>query len=151
MNQLHVEVSKVIEARPEEVYAVFADYRISHPAILPKPYFTELIVKEGGKGAGTNVDVHMNIYGTKRVFHQMVSEPEPGRVLVETDAEAGVITTFTVDPIDGGRQSQVTITTISRTSPGMQGLVEKLFQPFVMQRIYREELGLLAEYFRHGL
>jgi len=151
MNQLHVEVSEVIEARPEEVYAVFADYRMSHPAILPKPYFAKLIVKEGGKGAGTNVDVHMIIYGMKRVFHQMVSEPEPGRVLVETDAGAGVITTFTVDPIDSGRQSQVTITTISRTSPGLQGLIEKMFQPFVLRRIYKEELRLLADYFQHGL
>ena len=41
-NTVHTEVSAVIDAPPAEVYAVFADYRGSHPQVLPKPYFGEL-------------------------------------------------------------------------------------------------------------
>ncbi len=59
MNQIHAEASAVIEARPEKVYAILSDYRVSHPAILPKQYFTEVAVEQGGQGAGTIVRAHM--------------------------------------------------------------------------------------------
>ena len=63
MSTIHVEVSDVIKARPEQVYAVLSDYRMGHPAILPKPYFTSLTVDEGGQGAGTRIQVHMKVLG----------------------------------------------------------------------------------------
>ena len=52
MNQIHVEVSDVIEAHAEKIYGILADYREGHPAILPKPYFTEVKVEQGGQGIG---------------------------------------------------------------------------------------------------
>jgi hypothetical protein len=148
MNQIHVESSKVIEARPEKVYAILSDYHVSHPAILPKPYFTELTVEKGGQGAGTIIHVGMNVMGVKRAYRQVISEPEPGRVLVESDAAAGVTSSFTVDPFNGGQHSRVTIATDAATKPGLLGWMERLFNPFVMRRIYKEELQLLAEYAR---
>jgi len=151
MNQLRIEISKVIKASPVDVYSVMSDYQVGHPAILPKPYFSKLVVVQGGKGEGTIIEVHMDVLGAKRVFHQVVSEPEPGRVLVETDAEAGVTTSFTVDPIGDGNQSQVTIATDIRLSPGVRGIFERLFNPWIIHRIYKQELELLAEYVRHGL
>jgi hypothetical protein len=151
LNQLWIEVSATIEANPADVYAVLADYRDSHPAILPKPYFSKLEVCQGGQGAGTVVEVYMDVYGRKQVFRQVISEPEPGRRLVESDDAKGVTTTFTVDPINGSHQSFVTITTTSRTSPGFQGLLERFFLPVILRRIYRQLLGMLAEYVRHGL
>ena len=45
----------------------------------------------------------MQVLGVERVYREVVSEPEPGRVLAETDADAGVTTTFTVDALDGGK------------------------------------------------
>ena len=39
-NWIHAEASMVIDARPEEIYAVVSDYRVGHPAILPRQYFT---------------------------------------------------------------------------------------------------------------
>src|SRR5512143_2860704 len=115
MNQIHVEASKVIEARPEKVYAILADYRVSHPAILPKPYFTALVVEQGGQGAGTVARAQMKVMGTQMTYHLIVSEPQPGRLLKEVDAAAGVSTTFTVDPLDGGQRSRVTIATDAAT------------------------------------
>ncbi len=102
MSTIHVEVSDVIKARPEQVYAVLSDYRTGHPAILPKPYFTSLTVDEGGQGAGTRIQVHMKVLGAERHYQFVIREPEPGRVLVESDEAAGVTTTFTVEPLDGG-------------------------------------------------
>jgi hypothetical protein len=151
MSLLHIELSAVIDASPAEVYAVLSDYRNSHPGILPKKYFSKLVVERGGRGEGTLIEVHMHVGGTKRVFHQIVSEPEPGRVLVETDLDAGVTTTFTVDRQDQDSQSRVTITIEGCISPGLQGFMEKFFQPSMIQSLYQEELELLANYVSHGL
>jgi hypothetical protein len=139
MNQIHAEVSKVIEAPPEAVYAVIADYNESHPAILPKHVFSGLVVEQGGVGAGTVVRVTMAALGTKQELQVTVSEPEPGRVLVESGS--GLTTTFTVDPVDAGRSSQVTITADATQSPGPKGWIEKMVTPALL----RDELRLLAE------
>lgn len=149
MSQIHVEASAVINARPEKIYGVLSDYRVGHPAILPKPYFTELTVEEGGQGAGTVMRVRMKVMGVEVAYHLVVSEPEPGRVLVETDEAAGVVTTFTVEPLNGGQQSRATIATDMRASHGLRGFMEKLMNPPVTRRIYRQELQNLAEYVSH--
>lgn len=150
MGQIHTEVSDIIPARPEVVYAVLADYRVGHPAILPKPYFTELKVEQGGQGAGTIVRTRMVVMGVERMFRLTVSEPEPGRVLKEVDEQAGVVTTFTVEPLNDGQQARVTIATEARASPGLMGVMEKLMNPPFTRRIYKEELQQLAEYVRQS-
>ena len=50
MNQIRAEASGVIDARPEQVYAVLSDYREGHPAIVPERYFKELTFEEGDNG-----------------------------------------------------------------------------------------------------
>src|SRR5690606_41828658 len=98
MGQYHVEVSRVIAARPQDIYAVLADYHTTHPNILPSQYFKELTVEEGGVGAGTVFRLRMSVMGASREYRMIVSEPEPGRVMVETDSEAGGVPTFTLHP-----------------------------------------------------
>lgn len=144
MSQFHVEETAVINAPAEKVYAILADYQVGHPAILPTRYFKGVRVTAGGRGAGTTAVVDMNVFGAKVRYNLVVGEPEPGRVLMEEDAEAGVSTTFTVDPIEGGRQARVTIATTSKTGPGLRGRLEKLFNPAIMRKVYREELQQLA-------
>jgi ribosome-associated toxin RatA of RatAB toxin-antitoxin module len=146
MGLMRVESSAVIPARPEAIYAVLADYREAHPAILPKPYFTELKVEEGGQGAGTVIHVRMKVFGVESEFHQIVSEPEPGRVLAETDLNTGLTSTFTVEPLNGGGQSRVTIATEFNPRPGFMGFMERLFNPPIMRRIFNQELQNLADY-----
>ena len=140
MDKIHAHATKVIQAPPEKVYAVLANYSQSHPAILPKQVFSDLVVEQGGVGAGTVVRVTMAAPGAKQELHVTVSEPEPGRVLVESGS--GMITTFTVDPKDGGKSSQVTISTEATPSPGLQGWIEKLVTPGLLW----DELHLLAKY-----
>ena len=148
MTTYSVAVTADIAAPPAQVYAVISDYHEGHRAILPERYFEEMKVVEGGQGAGTVVSVAMKVMGTRPLFQLTVSEPEPGRVLREVDPQAGVDTTFTVEPLKGGSQSRVTIATSARTSPGLKGFIEKLINPAITRRIYREELTNLADYMR---
>ena len=148
MSTIHVEATEIINARPEAVYAVFSDYRVGHPAVLPKPYFTDLRVEQGGQGSGTIVQADMAVFGVKRSYRLTVTEPEPGRVLMETDPDAGVVTKFIVEPVSGGQQSRVTISSDSRRSAGFAGLMERLMNPPITRRIYRQELRQLADYLR---
>ncbi|HYH78990.1 MAG TPA: hypothetical protein VEX86_04315, partial [Longimicrobium sp.] len=72
------------------------------------------------------------------------TEPEPGRVLVETAPDGSVVTTFTADPLDGGR-SRMTFSTVGRTPPGIVGWIESRITKRILPRIYRDELALLAK------
>lgn len=148
MSKIRVEASRVIDARPEAVYAVIADYEVGHAAILPKPYFTRMTVEKGGRGAGTELSIDMNVFGSRMHYRQVVSEPEPGRVIAETDLDRDLETRFFIDPLEGGAKSRVTIRTEFAPSAGFAGLMERLMNPPVMRRIYNKELEQLAEYMR---
>lgn len=146
MSKTRVEVSRVVDARPDDVLDVFKDYRGGHAAILPKPYFTGMDVVAGGYGAGTELHVYMKAMGVEKHYHQLVSEPEPGRVLAETDLDVALVTTFTVDPVDGGSRTLVTLTTVYEPARGLAGWFENLMTPPFMRKIYRQELENLAVY-----
>ena len=148
MTRLHAEASALIAATPAEVYAIFSDYHHHHPAILPKQYFPKIEVEQGGQGAGTVFTVWTRALGVERIYHMVVSEPEPGRLLMEDDPKAGVTTTFRVVPASQSQQTKVTIATDWQAQAGIGGLVEKLVTPPVMRRIFRQELKNLAEYVR---
>ncbi len=84
--------------------------------------------------------------GTTREFRQVVSEPEPGRVLVEAELDGDAVTTFTVDPLGSDERCQVTIETEARVRPGLIGWMESLLAPGLLRRIYQAELDQLAAY-----
>ena len=112
MSTFQVEESLVIEARAEALYAVVADYRVGHPAILPRPFFQELTVEEGGVGAGTIVRGSVKVMGKLYPLHHRISEPEPGRILQESDLDKpGEFTRFIFQPLNGGTHTRVTIAT----------------------------------------
>src|SRR5688500_18609403 len=108
MATIRVSVEEQIHAPAEQVYRYIADYRTHHPAFLP-PAFTNFTVEEGGVGAGTIVHFDLKSGGRTRTFRQRVSEPDPGRVLVETTIDTRNSTTFTVTPEN--ETSRVRITT----------------------------------------
>lgn len=147
MNTLHAEYAEIIDAPPDVIYAIFSDYQHGHPAILPKQYFKALNVEQGGRGAGTVVSGSVKVYGTDYPFHLSVTEPEPGRVLVETDIETQQVTRFSLEPLTYGR-TRVTIASDFPVSPGFAGLMERLVKPAVTRRIYKAELEQLAGYVR---
>ena len=142
MSAIRVSASAVVDAPPGVVYSVLADYRTGHPLILPPRTFRDLTVERGGTGAGTVISFSMRVLGVTRSFRAEVTEPEPGRTLVETTVGSGEVTTFTVDPAEDGRSS-VTITT-EWTPRGLAGFVQRLLAPPMLRRIYAEELRNLA-------
>lgn len=145
MGQIQAKAVDKLDARPEDVYATIADYHEGHPSILPKKNLYDLRVEQGGQGAGTIIRFKARLLGIEQSFHHRVSEPEPGRVLVEQDIDAAqnVTTTFTVTPLDDGKRSQVEICTTMNASPGLKGLIERLVLPMANPPIYRQELKLL--------
>ena len=136
-------VSKLISSPPQVVYSIIADYHNAHPKILPKPPFVSLVVEKGGVGAGTVALVQMKVMGKIQTFHTVVSEPDPGRVLVETN-DTGYITTFTFDPHNDGKNSFVTFTT---EIPDDSSLIKKLefrLSRILLVPVYERELENLA-------
>ena len=133
--------SRVVDAPAQTIYNIIADYRSSHPAILPKPYFISLDVEEGGVGEGTIIRFQMRILGQIQTFRALITVPEPGRVLQETNMNTHVATTFTILPLGHESHTKVTI----RTELKNRGLVEGLVAKLLLQKIYARELGLLAE------
>src|SRR5678810_58918 len=104
-SNMHViSASRTIAAPPQRIYSILADYREGHPSILPRQ-FTHLTVERGGVGDGTIIQFTMGLLGRTQRFRGFVSEPEPGRVLVETYETNGVVTSFIVDPAPAPGQS----------------------------------------------
>jgi hypothetical protein len=139
-----ISATAIIPARRERVYSLLANYRDGHPRILPKQ-FSELVVEEGGIGSGTVIRFQMNLLGKKQNFRAAITEPEPGRMLVETYLDpAGAITRFTVDQGTAPADSKVTISTELPAKDGILGLIDKAFATLLLRPIYREELENLA-------
>lgn len=135
-----------IDAPPERVYMVFADYA-HHARILP-PQFRNLAIERGGVGSGTVITFEVRAFGSVRKFRAGITEPEPGRVMIETDLESGTSTVFTVDPAPGG--SQVTLATEITQKPGVRGKIERFMSERFLRGLYREELRRVGEYVRRG-
>jgi hypothetical protein len=85
-----------LKAPPRRVYDTIADYHTGHPRILPKQ-FRNLTVEQGGVGAGTVIRFQVRVFGRTDTFRAEVTEPEPGRILVEKNIlGSDSVTTFIV-------------------------------------------------------
>jgi hypothetical protein len=131
-----------IYAPASRVYGFIRDFQVHHPRFLP-PAFGPLTIEAGGVGAGTVHRFTMKVGGRTRSYRVRVDEPEPGRVLTETDSTRTLVTTFTVDPDGEGAIVRIETTWTAR---GIDGLVQRLAAPRVLQGIYADELRRLASY-----
>ncbi len=143
MAQHSFSASALIDAPAARVYGIIADYRNGHPRIVPKTYFEALEVEQGGTGAGTVINFRMRVMGQVQSFHSVISEPEPGRVLVEADESKGTATTFRVEPREGGAKAYVTISTEMRVPDGFAGKIRGWLTAQLLRPIYLQELKQL--------
>ncbi len=145
MAEIYVSAEQPIGAPADRVYQYIADHREHHPRFLP-PNFHDFRVEQGGVGAGTVTTFKSTAAGRTRAFHMDVAEPEPGRVMTETDRNSSIVTTWTVTP--DGQRCRVRIETRWRGARGIGGFFERLFAPRVLRKIYADELNRLDAYAR---
>lgn len=146
MGTIHVAAEGQVRAPAEVVYRYLADMREHHPRFLP-PAFSDFEVEEGGVGEGTVTRFKLTAGRRVRRYRMRVGEPEPGRVLTESDTGSSLVTTFTVDPAGEG-VCNVRIETRWEGAGGVGGFFERTFAPRVMQSLYRDELQRLDAYAR---
>jgi polyketide cyclase/dehydrase/lipid transport protein len=144
MGTITVSAERPVEAPAEVVYGYLADMSV-HPRFLP-PAFSDFQVEAGGVGAGTVTRFKVTAGGRTREYRMEVAEPEPGRVLTESDTNSSLVTSFTVTP--DGAASRVRIETAWAGAGGVGGFFERLFAPRVMKGIYVDELERLNGYAR---
>ena len=134
-----------MDAPADTVYRYIADMREHHPRFLP-PAFSDFRVESGGVGAGTITRFKMTAGGRTREYRTEVTEPEPGRVLTESNTDSSAVTTFTVSP--QGAASRVQISLTWDGAGGIGGLFERMFAPRVLRGIFADELKRLDAYAR---
>ena len=140
--QTRVSAERVHDAPAEVVYHLISDYREHHrPEGFLPPAFTDLVVEKGGVGAGTVIRFTMRLVGRSRTMTATVTEPEPGRVLVEKGP--GVETTFTVEPASPER-ARVRFDTVMEAR-GLEGLLTRLVGPRMLRPLYADELARLEQ------
>lgn len=145
MAKIVVSAERAIDAPADVVYRYVADMRDHHPHFLP-PAFSDFRVESGGVGAGTVTRFKVTAGGRTREYRMRVDEPEPGRVLTESDTGSSLVTTTTVSPRGGA--SLVQISTAWDGAGGIGGVFERMFAPRVMQAIYADGLERLNAYAR---
>jgi hypothetical protein len=140
-----VSAQSAVDAPADTVYRYIADMREHHPRFLP-PAFSDFRVESGGVGAGTVTRFKVTAGGRSREYRMTVGEPEPGRILTESDTASSLVTTTTVSP--QGAASLVQISSSWDGAGGIGGLFERMFAPRVMRAIYADELKRLDAYAR---
>jgi hypothetical protein len=139
-----IAATAVIPARRDRVYSLISNYNDGHQRILPKQ-FSNLTVEQGGVGAGTVIRFQMSVFGKKQTFRAAITEPEPGRILVETNLDTnGAVTTFTVNPGHAPADSNVTISTELPVRSGFLGRIERTLSTLLLRPMYVQELQNLA-------
>lgn len=145
-NDIRIQASHEIDAPPQAIYNVIADYRVGHQAILPRPAFEEMVVEEGGFGAGTVIRLRVRIFGKAYFYHQRVTEPEPGRVIQETDIDTGQLTRFFIDPLNNGQRTRVTIYSEFPAQSKAFIFLERIMHQFITKRLFNIELRQLEAF-----
>jgi polyketide cyclase/dehydrase/lipid transport protein len=131
-----------MRAPADAIYHSIANYRDHHrPGGFLPPQFSDMQVATGGIGAGTEVSWVLETGGRARRISATISEPVPGRRLVETSP--GIVTTFIVDPAPDG--AIVRFETVIDEG-GIQGLLTRLFAERLLRPVYEDELTRLEVY-----
>ncbi len=145
MGKITVVQEGPVGAPAELTYRLIADDE-HHRHILPEG-FSDFEVLEGGVGAGTLHRFKVKAGNRVREYVMRVDEPEPGRVISETDQNSSLVTMFTVSPA-GADACAVRIETTWNGAGGIGGFFERTFAPKVMRKMYAEELARLDAYAR---
>jgi uncharacterized protein YndB with AHSA1/START domain len=145
MTTVVASAERTIDAPAQDVYRYLADMQL-HSQFLPPPFY-DFNVVEGGVGTGSVVEYKIDYAGGVRTLRMEVTEPEPGRTLVQADTnDSGLVTTFTVTP--QGEQALVSITSGFDGESGVMGVIQRIIAPRRLHRAYVRELARIDAYAR---
>lgn len=143
MAALTASAQRTIAAPADQLFTYVADFRKHHPRILP-PAFQDFTVEAGGTGVGTVTSSRFTLGGTTETLRTRVTRAEPGRLIEEVVETRPMTTTFRFLP--GGDLTTVRIETTWTPRGGFGGLLERLFAPRMLSKVYADELDLLDTY-----
>lgn len=142
MSRVRATTRRRLPGTAEQAYAALADYRVARPALLPAE-FSRYEVLAGGTGADTTVGWTLQATRTRtRACLFTVTEPYPGRRLVETDTNSSMMVAWTVHSTEGG--CEVVVVASWRGAGGVGGIFERIFAPKGLNRIHDRVLAALA-------
>ena len=131
-----------IDAPAEVVLGILRDFDGHHRRILP-PAFSDFEVVHGGQGDGTMTRFKFTLGGRTSETRTLATETESGvireRVLGRRHGHR-----VPRGPEDAG--SRLSISTVWTTVGGINGILERLFAPAMLRKVYLDELELLAGY-----
>jgi hypothetical protein len=142
MAPIFISISTAVQAPPEVVYSVVADYSSSRQRALPEGV-SDFRVEEGGRGAGTLARFTFQGTGSSRFVGMRIDEPEPGRVLTESVLSGEAVRTLSVVSAGPRGGSLLTMELIWNPS-GVRGVIERIFAPARLRRAFAGELSRLA-------
>ena len=142
MSTLSTSAEAHIDAPADLVLEIIRDFDGHHRRILP-PAFSDFEIEHGGYGHGTIMRFKTTLGGRTTEGRSLASEPEPG-VIREQILGRDMVTTFRVVPEGEGAHAK--ISTAWTPAPGLSGILERLFVPGMLRKVYVQELALLADY-----
>lgn len=141
MSQIIVTNERIINAKPEDVYAALSDYT-KRSQFLPEN-FQNYKVEKGGHGEGTIVQYRLHAAQRERDYRLGVEEVIKGKVIRERDFGSSFITTWTLSPENNGSRTRVGVASEWSGGSGVGGFFERTFAPMGLRNIYSNVLELL--------
>lgn len=147
VTRIHAKAERIIDAEPDEVWAMLTDYASSRARMLPENYL-DYTVERAADGAGATLTYRLRAGGRERAYRMDVEEAIPGQSLVERDQTSTYTTHWQVERVGPGAHTRVRLASDWESrARGMSGFFERRFAPMGIQRIHQEtliRLGRLA-------
>ena len=145
MSTLIATAERTIAAPAEDLFSYVADFREHHPHFLP-PAFHDFTVEAGGVGLGTVTSSSFSMGGRTQRLRTRVTRVEDARIIEEEVVDRPMRTTFHFEPATDPGATTVGIETTWQPEGGLGGMLERLFAPRMLSRVYAEELARLEAY-----
>ena len=144
MAHIQVKSERLVNASPENVYAVLSDYVNKRPQMLT-PNFMDYAVEKGGHGKGTVISYRLHAANREREYRLRIDEPVKGKVITEQDANSSLVNTWTITPTNDDNRTFVSVVNEWDGGSGTKGFFEKTFAPLGLKSIYGKVLDSLDQ------
>ena len=143
MSHIQVKSERLVNARPENVYAILSDYKSKRPQLLT-PNFLNYTLEKGGQGQGTIVRYRLHAANRERDYRFNIDEPVKGKIITERDTNSSLVNTWTISPLSDGTRTRVSIISEWEGGSGVKGFFERTFAPLGLKSIYGKILGMVS-------